>query len=214
MKVTLYSSKEKQTLELPVNIEGSFILTDNNQNQIASINSENNDWVMSVSSGVSIIQNGSPSIKTVLSVNSFYYLKSNNSNINNYIICTEPDYDESFKVFQAEKGSQITFGKDSNNNIVYNNPYINDKHIILQNDGTSFQLVIINNGLVALNDIILQKAQTALHSGDILTILGLKIIVAGNYLIINNPAATVQIRTDKLKEINIPYKHYQSDNEN
>ena len=177
MKVTLYSSKEKQTLELPVNIEGSFILTDNNQNQIASINSENNDWVMSVSSGVSIIQNGSPSIKTVLSVNSFYCLKSNNSNINNYIICTEPDYDESFKVFQAEKGSQITFGKDSNNNIVYNNPYINDKHIILQNDGTSFQLVIINNGLVALNDIILQKAQTALHSGDILTILGLKIIV-------------------------------------
>ena len=58
MKVTLYSNKEKKTLELPVNIEGSFILTDNNQNQIVSINSENNDWVMSVSSGISIIQNG------------------------------------------------------------------------------------------------------------------------------------------------------------
>ena len=214
MKVTLYSNKEKQTLELPVNIEGSFILTDNNQNQIVSINSENNDWVMSVSSGISIIQNGSPSMKTILSVNSFYYLKSNNSNVNSYIICTEPDYDESFKVFAAEQNSQITLGKDSNNNIVYNNPYINDKHIILQNDSTNFQLIIINNGLIALNNIILQKPQTALHSGDILTILGLKIIVVGNYLIINNPAAAVQIRTDKLKEVNIPYQHFQSDNSN
>ena len=164
MKVTLYSNKEKQTLELPVNIEGSFILTDNNQNQIVSINSENNDWVMSVSSGISIIQNGSPSMKTILSVNSFYYLKSNNSNVNSYIICTEPDYDESFKVFAAEQNSQITLGKDSNNNIVYNNPYINDKHIILQNDGTNFQLIIINNGLIALNNIILQKHATVKFS--------------------------------------------------
>ena len=213
MRVVLYSNKDKQTLELPVNIEGSFLLTDDNQNQICSINSEENNWVMSVNSNMNIIENGVPTSKKILSTDSIYYLKSATSNINSCIVSVEPDYDNTFKVFQAETNSQVSIGKASENDIIYNNSYIDDKHIILQNDGSSFKLIIINNGLIALNDIIVQKPQTALHSGDILTIFGLKIIVVGNLIIINNPATNIQIRTNKLKEIQIPYQRYQK-NEN
>ena len=72
MRVVLYSNKDKQTLELPVNIEGSFLLTDDNQNQICSINSEENNWVMSVNSNMNIIENGVPTSKKILSTDSIY----------------------------------------------------------------------------------------------------------------------------------------------
>ena len=210
MRVILYNNKGKQTLELPANVEGSFILSDDNQNKMVNINSIQNNWIMSANPGFNITQNGQNLTETALSVNSFYFIKSENKNVNNYIIYTEPDYDNSIKVFSAEQNVQITIGKAQNNGIIYSNPYINDTHLILQNDGTGFKLVVVNNGLTFLNDIILQKQQTVLYNGDVILLMGLRIVVVNNLLIINNPGSNVQIRTDKLKEVSIPYSQYQS----
>ena len=183
MRVILYNNKGKQTLELPANVEGSFILSDDNQNKMVNINSIQNNWIMSANPGFNITQNGQNLTETALSVNSFYFIKSENKNVNNYIIYTEPDYDNSIKVFSAEQNVQITIGKAQNNGIIYSNPYINDTHLILQNDGTGFKLVVVNNGLTFLNDIILQKQQTVLYNGDVILLMGLRIVVVNNLLI-------------------------------
>ena len=164
MRVILYSNKVKQILELPVNIEGSFILCDDNQNKMININSTHNNWVMSANPGFSIIQSGQAVEHVTLSTHAFYFVKSENESVNNYVLYTEPDYDNSISVFSVAKDDQITIGKASNNEIVYNNPYINDTHVILQTDGVNFKLVVVNNGITFLNDIILQKPQTVLYN--------------------------------------------------
>ena len=213
MRVVLYSNKGKQVLELPVNIEGSFILSDDNQNKMININSVQNNWIMSANPGFNIIQSGQAVEHATLSIHSFYLIKSDNENVNNYILYTESDYDNSIKVFSVEKNAQITIGKASNNGIIYNNPYINDTHLIIQTDGVNFTLVVVNNGLTFLNDIILNKQQTVLYNGDVILFMGLRIVIVNNLLIINNPGSNVQIRTDKLKEVPIPYEQYQSNQE-
>ena len=214
MKVILYNNTGKQMLELPANIEGSFVLTDENQNKMISINSAHNTWIMSANPGFNIIQGGQVINKVTLSVGSFYFLKSENSNVKSYIINVEPDYDDSIKIFSVENNTQISIGKASNNDIIYNNPYINDATAYLQKDATGFKLVIANNSLVLLNDIVLHKNQNILHNNDHILILGLKILIVGNYLIINNASSNVQINSNKLKEISIPYQKYQSNNDN
>ena len=208
MRAVLYNTKEKQVLELPNNIEGSFTISDNNQNKIVNINSKQNQWIMSANPGFSIIQNQSSVQETTLSLYNFFLIKSENSSINNYVIYTEPDYDNSVKVFNIEQNIQLTIGKSQNNDIVYNNPFINDEHLILQNDKTGFKLININNAITFLNDFIVNQNQIVLHSGDIILLMGLKILVINNLLIINNPGSNVQFKTSKLKEINIPYEQY------
>lgn len=214
MRIILYSNKDKQILELPVNVEGSFLLTDNHNNTIAAINSNQNNWIMSAKNGFSIIQKQNKITNTILQINDSYILKQENSNVNNYIVYVESDYDDTYKVFDVQQNVQITIGSDSNSDIVYNNTYINPQHIIIQNDGNSFKIIVVNYSLVFLNDMVLTKSQNVLHSGDIITIMGLKILIVGNLLIMNNPSSNVQIRTDKLKEIEIPYQKYEKINQN
>ena len=214
MKVVIYNNKEKKILELPINVEGSFTLADNNQNQIISINSSSNGWVMTAASGFSLMQNSQALPQTLLSEHSYYVLKSDNDKLDNYIVYTEPDCDNSFKVFSVEKNMQISIGSDNTNDIIYNNPYLSPKHAIIQYDDTGFKLIVLNNGITFLNDIIMTKPQTVLHSSDIVMILGLKIIIAGDYLIINTPNNLANFN-GKLKEITIPYNTYEkANNEN
>ncbi len=214
MRVVLYSNKGKQVLELPVNIEGSFVLSDDNQNKMININSIQNNWIMSANPGFNIIKNGQSVEHTPISIHSFYLIKSDNESVNNYVLYAEPDYDNSIKVFSIEKNTSITIGKSSNNDIVYDNPYINDNHLILQRDDFNFILVVVNNGLTFLNDIALQKQQTFLYNGDVILLTGLRIVIVNNLIIINNPRSNVQIKTDKLKEVSVPYVQYSSNQEN
>lgn len=214
MKVVLYNSTGKQVLELPTNIEGSFVLTDENQNKMISINSAHNTWIMSANPGFNIIQNGQTIDKTTLSVGTFYFLKSENSNVKSYIINIEPDYNDSIRLFSVENNNQISIGKGPNNDIIYNNPYINDETAFLQKDATGFKLVVLNNSLILLNDIVLRKNQNILHNNDHILIMGLKILIVGNYLIINSSSTNVQINSNKLKELSIPYQQYQNTDSN
>ena len=55
MRAVLYNTKEKQVLELPNNIEGSFTISDNNQNKIVNINSKQNQWIMSNDRWVTVV---------------------------------------------------------------------------------------------------------------------------------------------------------------
>ena len=212
MKVVIYNNKEKNVLELPINIEGSFTLSDNNQNQIININSSSNGWVMTAASGFNLMQNSQALPQTLLNERAYYILKSDNDKLDNYIVYTEPDCDNSFKVFSMEKNTQISIGSDNTNDIIYNNPYLSPKHAIIQYDETGFKLIILNNSITFLNDIIMTKPQTVLHSSDIVMMLGLKIIFAGNYLIINNPNNLASFN-GKLKEITIPYNTYEKTND-
>ncbi len=213
MRVVLYNIKGKQILELPANVEGSFVLSDTN-NKILNINSTQNNWVMSANPGFTIIQNGQASKQATITVNSVYYLKSESSKEGNAVIYIEPDYDDSFKVFNLKDSAQITVGRGEDCNIVYNNPYIDEEHLILQKDGNGFKLVIVNNGLTFVNNIVLQKSQTVLHNGDIISLMGLRIIIVNNLLIINNPDSKVKISSEMLEEISIPYQQYQAVSDN
>ena len=213
MRVILYSNKDKQILELPVNVEGSFILNDDHKNIIATINSNQNNWIMSAKNGFSIVEQGGKATNVTLQINYSCLLKQENSS-DNYIVYVEPDYDDTYKVFSVAQNVQIVIGANSNNDIVYNNPYVSPQHLIIQNDGNSFKIINVNYSLTFLNNMPLSKDQTVLHSGNIINIMGLKILVVGKFLIINNPSSTVQIRTDKLSEITIPYKKYEKTDQN
>ena len=208
MIVKIYNREEKKSIELPTNLEGSFIVEDDNKNQMININSSQNGWIMNACSGFTLLENNQELDQIILKENIFCILKSNNSNLNNYIVYTELDCDNTFKVFSVEKNAQLLIGNSRECDIIYNNQYIAQKHAIIQYDDTGFKFIVLNSSLAFLNEVAMNNSQIVLHSGDTILILGLKIVIAGNYIIINNPGMKVEIN-NKLKEIPIPYDVYQ-----
>lgn len=208
MRVVLCSSDKKIKLELPDNVEGSFGIKDDllNDNNLVNVNSKNGMWVLSSNHGVTIFYNGQPINESNLSLNAFYQVQTKNKS---YVLFVEESCDNSFNVFRVPEGASINIGRDTNNNIVYNNGYIGLQHAILYFRNNSFQLVRVNSSLVYKNDIVLNEPQTIIHNGDVISIYSLRMIFCNNYLIINNPLNTVALKNTSLEKINLPIAKYQ-----
>ncbi|SEM28657.1 DNA segregation ATPase FtsK/SpoIIIE, S-DNA-T family [Butyrivibrio sp. ob235] len=97
--------------------------------------------------------------------------------------------------------SPIVIGKDASNTISYNNKFVSPKHaqISFTADGAIIKDLDSMNGTF-VNGRMLQ-GEKKLIFGDVIYIIGLKIIFLGSTLAINNPKEACQV--NGIKEINI-----------
>ncbi|MBE5860523.1 MAG: type VII secretion protein EssC [Butyrivibrio sp.] len=108
-----------------------------------------------------------------------------------------------FKKYFINPGSRIEIGigKDGSNQISYNNKFVSPKHaqISFTGDGAILKDLDSMNGTFVNGKML--SGEKKLIFGDVIYIIGLKIIFLGNTLAINNPKDACKV--NGLKEINI-----------
>lgn len=104
-------------------------------------------------------------------------------------------------LLKADAQGKITIGKDTSNMICYANKFVSPRHaeIAISGDGAVIKDLDSMNGTF-VNGRMLEGEQP-LNFGDIIYIIGLKIVFLGNTLAINNPMDNCKV--SGMKEINI-----------
>ena len=215
MLVTLIGKNILYKIKLPNKQTGNYWITDDDGKKILNIIGKNNEWQIYSNDQIKILDprairsfNVSKVAKDVVNIisgvrlkeNSIYYLSiSSNPNML-YILLCEPIYQRNFIQIKTQNFQEITIGKSLNCDIIYNNSLINDKQakIFYSNGKLMLENYDTNYGIF-LNDTPVSNKVKLLFNGDIIFIMGLRIVVIGNNFFITNPFNRVSYNQRKFE---------------
>jgi len=194
MRVSLIKKDKKNDLILPKIIKGTYWITDTdeygNEKNLICIEANNGKWKLVSNNEVFCFQNETVVPFVILENNNFYIIKRNSTKEDTLILYCSSVIEQSYSNFDIDdyRDKEITVGKDSTCQIVYNSPNVLSKHLsIVFNDGnfilTPFGVTYVNNNFI--------NSSYVLANGDIIFVMGLKIIlqIKNNKvsLLVNNP---------------------------
>ncbi len=106
----------------------------------------------------------------------------------------------------------VTIGSE-NSDIVFNSIFVLGKHAKIFFEGTTAYFECYDKQYGAyLNGQRINSQKCRLNNGDIIFIMGLRIVLIGQYLFVNNPLGQVKISNSlKLSNVNIPNKEFKDD---
>lgn len=202
MRISLIKNGKIYNTNLPLEINGSFWVEDKDKNGIKrnliNIYAENGKWILKSNFETKIKYNGDNVENIILEDYNSYELQVKDEQYS-YILYTSPVYDNNSSEFEVGNNCEIYIGNGSNNTINYNNKYIQNNQCIIQCiNGLWNCKNLNNNGVLFVNGIAV--ASSNLNIGDVVFIMGLKIIICGSYVILNNPKGIVNYNSKVLRK--------------
>ncbi len=195
------------SLTLPEKIKGQYWLSDideaGNHRQLISIEAINNVWTVKSNKHVTVLDaNNRPVASSEISSMSFLSLKYHNSDERIILYAENVDASrQSFTKVVMRKPDTLVIGRNNDNNLYFASRFVSGHHAKLIFDGNNWSVCDMNstNGTY-VNGYRVDNAN--LCAGDMIYIMGLKIVVGHNYFAINNPDGQLV-----LQSINIaPYQ--------
>ena len=184
--VLYFIKKDKiQNYILPSQIDGNYwINDDDNQDVSINIEASNGQWVLKNINNI------------VLKDYQFYSLKLVEGKEPIILYCA-PNYDNTYNYYSIKQDGEIFIGSNSNNQIIIKNNYISQQHAKLMYKDRSWNVEDLNSehGLYVNGKL---TAKKKLLPGDIVFIMGVKIIIVSNFILINNPNNTVTFNSSIL----------------
>ncbi len=204
MRLILFNGNRLSKLVLPNKIEGSFWLTDelNNNNNIVNIEAVNGKWIMKENDDTKIIYGNSYTSSVEIMHNYFYFLDYNGKKM---LLYSENILDNTVKYYKVNENTSISIGKDTTQDIIYENSYITNNYLILTYNSDGWSIKITKTSNVYINDSLLLNYDKKLNYGDKLFVLGLKITLYKGMISINNPSNFVTYTNNKLTEFEFSY---------
>ena len=172
---------------LPSNVTGKYIISDfdefNNKRNLVNVEGKDNKWYIYNNENVKITYNDQLCDSIELCLYNFYKLTVLGSeNIIFYIL---PSYDNSFSTREIIDNVSLTIGTDSNCDFIYKS-MISSKQLELSYVNGVFTFKNLDPKVpIYLNDV--RQDSGIVSNFDTLFIMGLKIIVCGSKIFINNP---------------------------
>ena len=115
-----------------------------------------------------------------------------------YILYCSPFYENDFVHLDMKNIKEISIGSGIQNHIVYNNILIQNKHARILFSNNRWMVESFNTKFgIFVNDELVTKTRI-LSNGDVIFILGLKIVIMGNTIFMNNPLNKIQYNKDNL----------------
>lgn len=183
------------SLTLPLTINGSYSVTDIDENNkvrmLINISEEGGQWVAYSNKHVKIWQDNQM-LSSVPLENYQYLLLQIKGQEGFLVMYTCPVNDTSWLGVSIKQDFTFTIGRASDNAISCNNPLISDNHVQLTYQKGEWFLKNLDNqyGTFVNNQLVADQIQ--LFHGDVIFIMGLKLIVLGNTLTFNNPLNSVK----------------------
>ncbi len=195
MIVRLIKRTKIYNFPLPTTISGTFWITDmdglGNTKNLISIEAKDDLWFLKSNFDAKIISNNKELDSVILKEYNLYFIRINNENDYILLYCS-PSIDQYNIRLKVNTQGTILIGNNKDAQINYNYPLVSKKHAILTYNENTWYIQDLNSnyGTYVNNELVMQKR---LYHGDIVFIMGLKIIVLGNTIIINNIGDLIKI---------------------
>ena len=188
MIVRLIKKTKIYNFTLPTKISGNYWITDNdylgNVRNLINVEEYNGQWKIKSDFETKIMSGDKEIESAILKDYSLFFLKINTDNEYVFLYCS-PTIDENVKWLHLKTEGEIIIGNDSKAHISYNYPLVSKQHarLIYRQGRWVVQDLSSKYGTYANNIAIGTKT---LEYGDIIFIMGLKIIVMKDSIIVNN----------------------------
>ena len=217
MIVNLIKSARMFSLTLPQKIKGKYWVTDLDENDnirdLISVEAQDDKWIVKSNNTVSIVDPATGNkTEAFLTNETFLNVKIADSNEEAILFTEDVDLSRQTLTRINITDADILFiGRDSSNNLFYNNPFVSGQHAKLAYDGSEWSITDLGskNGTY-VNGYRIQSQK--LNHGDFIYIMGLKIVVSGGFLALNNPGEKLKIKASSL-ELLQPVNHIQREPE-
>ena len=195
MIIRLIKRTKIYNFHLPTTVEGNYWITDldNSGNVRNLINVEEDDgyWRLNSNFETKIVVNNNEIDSVILKEYSLYFLKINSENDYIILYCS-PSVDQSISRLKVPNNAKIVIGNGSNCHINYNYPLVSKTQACLVYQDSRWYIEDLGSkyGTYVNNELITKKL---LDHGDIVFIMGLKIIVLGDTIVLNNIGSLVSV---------------------
>ena len=187
MIVRLIKKSKIYNFTLPTKIAGNYWITDNdylgNIRNLINVEEENGKWKIK-SDFETKIMNGNQEIESaILQEHSIYFLKINTDNEYVILYCS-PTIDSETTRLRLKSSREIIIGNSPSAQINYSYPLVSKQHAKLIFNGSNWIVQDLNSKYGTYVNNIAITTQT-LEYGDVIFIMGLKIVVMDQSIIIN-----------------------------
>lgn len=201
MIVNLIKNRSLFSVTLPEKVYGQYWLNDidegGNFRKLISIEAHKNEWVVKSNKTAYLIDKDSQPIKNTIIKDDSYFNLNVVGEQGKVILFTEPIVKDrnTFKKLVVKGACSFSIGRTDNNSIVFNNKYVSSNHCIISFNGNEWSIIDKNSTNGTFVNGYKADSQT-LEPGDLINIMGLKIIVGSNYIALNNPNGSVKINSN------------------
>lgn len=215
MIVRLIKKKRIFNFVLPTKVAGNYWITDNdylgNTRNLINVEEENGEWKIKSDFETKIMSGDQEVESAILKDYSLYFLKVNTDNEYVILYCSPVVEKETAKL-RIVGQNELLIGNDNRAQICYAHPLISRQHarLIYSNNKWIIQDLNSKYGTYVNN-----KAVTALtlEYGDIIFILGLKIVVLKDTIVINNIGNLLRLNSNVFEKVSpIVQKQVEFDN--
>ena len=188
MIVRLIKKTKIYNFTLPTKVSGNYWITDNdylgNVRNLINVEEWNGQWKIKSDFETKIMSGDKEIESAILRDYSLFFLKINTDNEYVILYCS-PTTDEDIKWLHLKKEGEIIIGNDTRAHINYSYPLVSKQHARLIYNQGKWIVQDLNSkyGTYANNIAIGTKP---LEYGDIIFIMGLKIIVMKDSILVNN----------------------------
>lgn len=202
MIVSLLGKNSMDSITLPNKINGQYWLYSeiNGENpfRVVGIEGVNNEWIIVSNRKYSIIDANNSEVRAaVLTEKCSYRIKSDDGE--SFCVFTEPVTEDRqvFSKYLIADNLKLVVGRNEQNDISIDNRLISAKHFeLIYNNGSWYVNDLNSSNGTFVND--LKVTQQELHIGDIINVMGFKLIVGKRFIAINNPDFTVRVNNSNL----------------
>ena len=208
MLITLIKNDLLINFTLPSKVTGSYFITDKvsgEERNLISVEGIDDKWILKSNFDVKILNGNNIVDFIVLNKDNFYTIKVNGEKYNYLLYCTEV-CDNTYVNYMVNT-NEITIGNTINDLINYNCNIISANYAKIKQENNVFTIESTNqNNLIFVNGKRIQNMM--LTTGDLVFIMGLKILIIGNSLFINNPASKININQNCFTPCHINQNSY------
>lgn len=196
MILTAINKNGVYSISLPEKVAGQYWLYDRGNHgaeRLASVEGMNGQWVLKSNKNLSILDNSGNYLKNIVIQPLCIYPLLKNNTERTYVF-TEPLTDDRqiFVKYMVKNDTSMVIGRSEQSHIYYNSPMVSANHAVLSLQAGKWYL---NDSNSANGTFVNEKRihQTPLNIGDLIYIMGLKIVVGKNFIAVNNPDGRVKI---------------------
>lgn len=184
MRIVLYLMDKLVEFHLPKQVAGSFSfgIDENEESQLINIEARNGNWVLYQTADVLVFDSGMQVNNTILKDQTFYMLQKGEQN---YLIYVAEIIFPGFQLYSYTNNMHLVIGNTSTANIKYNNPYLNALTVVITVQENGFLLEKQGSTVIYINHKAFKENKSLLKIGDEIEILGLRLILIKNVLLIS-----------------------------
>ncbi len=202
MILTVIGKKQIKSFSLPQKVKGQYWLyeeLDGKTERLVSVEGVDGEWVIKSNHGVKLLDSQNTDIKdAVVYPFGFYALKKKNEE--KVFVFAEPISADRqvFTKYLIKSDVDLSIGRSEQNDICFANKGISHQHAVLsfKNGGWSVTDIDSTNGTF-VNGMRVQKEM--LNIGDVIFIMGLKIIIGKQFIALNSPDGNVSVSGKLIK---------------